>query len=211
MARAADRVGQHGLPRLLAAGVAAIAGAVVVALALGGSHKAGGTSAIEPSYSILRSPGPGGLSLAHTGQQARLMRGPVWIGQTPEGPNVDSARPVPVTVPGIRVWIAAANDGGVCLLLMPLAPKRVKGPGGSCSPEAGRGATSEHPPAASTPGYIVGAVPDGVHSVSLVFAGGTSKVVPVKRNAFSTTIDVPVLSVAFTLAGTEMITNMKGL
>jgi hypothetical protein len=53
------------------------------------------------------------------------------------------------------------------------------------------GSTSSTPPAPGTANLITGLAPDGVASVTLLFADGTEQSVPVKENGFIDRLDSP--------------------
>jgi hypothetical protein len=173
--------------------------AITCALPLNGHSAAHAASAgPQPDYSALRSVAPSGLTLVSTAAEAKQAAGPVWFSQA-EGPNILTARGTPVSVPGLSVWVARAQDGGICVLALRAGQPGVAGPGASCAPAGGSsGATLESPASSADPGYIVGVAPDGVSAVSILQADGTTQTTSVQDNAYAATLKGPVARVTFT-------------
>lgn len=109
-----------------------------------------------------------------------------------------------------RLWIAQRSDGSECLLAQ---PEGFQGPAQSCSTAknalAGRMFMTQS--RSRTDVEIYGLVPDGVDSVTIGFADGTSGQLPVSNNAYSAKFDRPTATVSFSDATGEKVEWTAGI
>jgi hypothetical protein len=192
---------------VLAAGllVAVATAAIVVAGPLGGRQTAHAGSAVESvqaQYSILRSAATGDLTAVASRAEAQDASGPVWF-QDSGGPAVATAREAAVDVPGLRVWVAATEQGEICVLSMQTGQPDIAGPGGTCaSGELGSsGAILEEPADGAHPGYLIGVVPDEVPEATIQKADGTTEQVRVSDNVYVVSPTSAVTDVSFEKGG----------
>jgi len=183
--------------------------ASVLALAvgvLGGREAAHATSPLESlraQYAILRSTNASGLTAVASRQEAEKASGPVWLAQA-GGPVVSTAREVQVLASGLRVWVAATQQGEICVLAMRTGLPGITGPGGTCASGklGGNGTILEVPPTSTEAGYVVGAVPDGVATAVISSSDGSVENAPVSANVFALRLKSPTASVSFEQDGT---------
>lgn len=176
----------------------------IVALAtgaLGGRDTAHATSPVESmqaQYAILRSSTATGLTVVASRQEAQRAAGPVWF-QQPGGPSVATAREAPAGIPGLRVWVAATEQGEICVLAMRTGQPEIAGPGGTCASGklGGDGAILEAPATPANPGYLVGVVPDAVRAATIQKSDGTVERTPVNDNVYAISLKGAVASVTF--------------
>jgi hypothetical protein len=155
----------------------AAAGIVVLlfATANGGTARATGLPVVtQNDYSAFG---------AGTAGSASGMTPPSTRAETGDRPLAASMTRLVVGNADLDVWLAKSSEGGVCVFV---ERRGAKGAGGSCAPAAllrtGATAVVEEGNGERT---IAGVVPDGVSAVTVRFATGDSKTVPVADNGWA--------------------------
>lgn len=170
---------------LFLAGVVLLATVVFLATQRGGNASASTSLA---SYPALASDAPSELPLIstyHDRQPGEAFHpGYPAVAPAPNLPVPSSIRKIPVSVPGVSLWIATTAEGGICKLAY-LAGN--PGMGVSCT-SGGAGLASGVAGELTTPsGEILyaGVVPDGVSSVTETLPDGSSVTIPVTDNGWA--------------------------
>lgn len=101
------------------------------------------------------------------------------------------------TVPNARLWVAPRDDGTQCLLAQ---PADAQGPAELCAAleEASSGYLFMTQSKSASDVDLYGVVPDGVDTVTVRFADGSSTTLPVTANAYAAHFTKPTASIAFT-------------
>jgi hypothetical protein len=200
----------------LTASAAAVVAAVAL-IAVLGSHGSASAATVYSDYSALDSTAPSGITTVSSRKEAEAVTGPVWIERPAAkivGPEIATARPVTVGVPGLRVWAAKSTNAGICIIAYASAQAGGSGAGlgSSCSREGRwvRGATMEMTVYGSSRPYLVGLVPDDVTSVTLQLDNGGSTTISASHNVYATQLLEGASSVSFTTAGSQQTVNLGG-
>lgn len=198
-------------PGILLGVMALLAAAIAGVLVLSGGNAKGSTAASD--YAVLSSSASsGGLAAVSSSAEAAAATGPIVNAQD-STIDVASAKEVSVGVPGMRVWVAKSNEGGICILALKPQPARSGpvGPASGCTPEAklGKGASIEQF-GPSGQNYETGAVPDGVSSVTVELTNGSTQTVAVHDNAYAVETTTPISQVSFTNEGTTQTVEVGG-
>jgi hypothetical protein len=185
--------------------LAVVAGIVI--LNRGSAH----ASTADSDYSALSTATASGITVMTPTANLKEVQGPLWYARpTADGPNIESARAVAVDVPGMRAWIAKAQDGGVCILAM-IERNGPDGPSASCSRDLDNGATMTFsPPNSDGKTYLAGVVHDGVTSVSIEQSNGSTSAIPVTDDAYAAVTEGAITSVTFPGKGTPRTTVNSG-
>lgn len=185
--------------------------AVIAGIAIlnrGSAH----ASTADSDYSALSTATPSGITVITPTANLKEVQGPLWYARpTADGPNIESARIVSVDVPGMRAWIAKAQDGGVCILAM-IERNGPDGPSASCSRNLDNGATMTFsPPGSDGKTYLAGVIHDGVTSVSIEQSNGSISAIGVTDDAYAAVTKGAITSLTFTGTGTPRTTvNLGG-
>ena len=183
--------------RLLPRAVAPVTAAALSAGLLGGGGAlAGAAPKAPPGYAALGSAEPSGLALVDPGAPGSAApAGPEWPATAPAGaggywPVTASIRPLKLSVPGVRGWIARSLAGGVCVMLYyGVSYEGRSAIGLSCSSpeEAGTGTSLVVSGVPGMPGRVIeaGVVPDGVSAVRTVLADGSTSTQQVSDNGWA--------------------------
>jgi hypothetical protein len=199
-----------GHPRRLFTIAALAALALLLVLMLSGGKATAGTAASD--FAVLGSPGPSNLTAVSSAQEADAATGPI-VDANGEF-DVASAREAPVSVPGMRVWVAKGTGGSVCVLALKPQPADRAGPEGpasGCTPLgllAHGVALEQFGPSGES--YETAAVPDGVNSVTVSLTDGETQAVEVRDNVFSVKTLSPISTVTFVAEGTQETINVGG-
>jgi hypothetical protein len=178
----------------LFAGAAGVVSAVV--LLAGGGGAVAATTSLNATYTALdSSAGATGLQLV-TAKQAETpgfkSNGPTWQTDASgsSSPLAATIRRLPATAPNITSWIAESAEGDPCLLASP--NHRIHGVwvvSGGCAtgPEGPEQGALDVNYDEETPGKVelAGVVPDGVTSVLVTFADGSSQTAQVNQNGWA--------------------------
>lgn len=181
----AESLQRRRRPLLLLAGVVLLAAVVCFATQRGGNASASTTFA---SYPALASDAPVELPLisAYHDQQPSEAVGPGYpaVAPGPKWPTPSAIRKIPVSVPGVSLWIAKTAEGGVCAMSY-LAGNA--GMGVSCTKSEGGLANGAGGELTTASGAILyaGVVPSGVSSVNEKLPDGSTVTIPVTDNGWA--------------------------
>jgi hypothetical protein len=123
-------------------------------------------------------------SAFRTGAHATGLMPPSASAEEGNRPVAASMTELAIGKPNLTVLLAMSSEGGVCVFV---ERRPARGAGGSCATAAllGTGATGEMQEEANGERTIAGVVPDGVSSVKVGFADGTSRTVTVVDNGWA--------------------------
>jgi hypothetical protein len=176
----------HGRRRLpLLVGIAALLSvAVFFATQRGGAS----ASATFASYPALSSDAPVGLQFVATLPDHPTESGtPVYpaAGLGPKWPEPSTIRKIPVSVPGVSLWIARTAEGGICAISS-LAGSLGRGTSCTKSEEGlASGAGGSLSTASGGATLYAGVAPDGVSSVQEKMPDGSTVSIPVSDNGYA--------------------------